>query len=107
MPSPRFRTQRRRGPLDDAEVAELLAGGPAPGEPSVFADASAFLSARGRLDAERAEWEPLTTWLHESRAGRIKFKRHMAHIDDAPLADPRYPALVNTDTCPLCNQADR
>ena len=100
------RVRALRGPLSRPEIAELLAGGPVPGGPSVFASAADFLAARSRLAVERQDWDKFETWLHEGAAHRITYQRHMAHEDKVPLPYPEWPAIVDTRQCPLC-QADR
>lgn len=96
------RVRALREPLSDPEVAELLAGGPPPGEPSAFANAADLLAARTRLAIERLDWDELDEWRHKGAANELRMRRHMVHVDEVPPADPRFPALVDVNRCPIC-----
>lgn len=86
--------------LSEPEIVELLAGGPAPGQPSAFASASDFLRATSLLAIERAGWNALDAWRHERSAGEVRYARHMAHAE-RPAGE--WPAYVDLDACPLCS----
>jgi hypothetical protein len=100
MPVPRRRAKNLRGPLSDQEVLELRMGGPAPGQPSVFDNASEYLHARARLAEQEPLWDEIDRHLHEQQLTEERFRRHMAA--GHPPINPEYPALVDTTACRLC-----